>query len=100
MVYIREAHPDDSNWGDGSGVVDPTSLTERRTVAKTCAAKLDLSIPTVVDDMEDTVNQAYKAWPERIYVIDTDKRIAYKSGIGPFGFKPWEAEKVLRKLVK
>lgn len=68
-------------------------------MAKTCASALDLNIPCVVDDMKDTVNQLYKAWPERIYVIGRDKRIRYKSPIGPFGFKPREAEEVLQKLV-
>ena len=49
--------------------------------------------------MADTVNQLYKAWPERIYVIDRNRKITYKSGIGPWGFKPAEAEKALGKLL-
>ncbi len=50
--------------------------------------------------MADTVNQLYKAWPERIYVIDKNRKVAYKSGIGPWGFKPREAERALRKLLQ
>ena len=46
--------------------------------------------------MKDTVNQLYHGWPERLYVIGTDKRIVYKGGVGPFGFKPIEVEKVLK----
>lgn len=69
-------------------------------MAQKCCRTLDLSIPTAVDDMADTVNQLYKAWPERIYVIDRKGKIAYKSGIGPWGFKPNEAERALRKLLK
>ena len=69
-------------------------------MAKKCCRTLDLSIPTAVDDMGDTVNQLYKAWPERIYVIDRKGKIAYKAGIGPFGFRPNEAERTLRKLLK
>ena len=53
----------------------------------------------VVDDMQDTVNQLYRAWPERIYVIDRDGLIFYKGGIGPFFFKVREAEKALQKLL-
>ncbi len=61
--------------------------------------QLNLTIPTAVDDMKDTVNQLYKAWPERIYVIGKDGKVAYKSGIGPWGFKPRQAEPCLRKLL-
>ena len=53
----------------------------------------------VVDDMKDTVNQRYRAWPERIYVIERGGKIAYKGGIGPFGFKPAQAEAALETLI-
>jgi type I thyroxine 5'-deiodinase len=49
--------------------------------------------------MADTVNQLYKAWPERLYVIDRHGKITYKSAIGPWGFKPRDAERALRKLL-
>jgi len=57
-------------------------------------------MPTAVDDMVDTANQLYKAWPERIYVVDRDGKIAHKSAIGPWGFQPTQAEDVLRGLLK
>lgn len=50
--------------------------------------------------MGDSVNQLYKAWPERIYVIDRAGKITYKSGIGPWGFNPRQAERALDKLLK
>ena len=100
FVYIREAHPADSRWADRSGIDDPTDLVQRSKVAKKCCQTLDLSIPAAVDDMGDTVNQLYKAWQERIYVIDRSGKIAYKSAIGPWGFKPAQAERALRKLLK
>ena len=54
----------------------------------------------MVDDLKDTVNQMYRAWPERIYVIDREGVIAYKGGLGPFGFAPADAEKALAKLLE
>jgi type I thyroxine 5'-deiodinase len=100
MVYVREAHPSDSNWADpAQPIADPTTLAERGAVASQCCAELGLSLPTVVDDMQDTVNQRYRAWPERIYVIDRDGRIAYRGGIGPFGFAPKEAERALEQVL-
>ncbi|MGA7302738.1 MAG: hypothetical protein WBX10_20640, partial [Candidatus Sulfotelmatobacter sp.] len=32
--------------------------------------------------------RVYTGWPDRIYLIDAQGRIAYKSKPGPFGFKP------------
>ena len=84
---------------DRSGIDDPVDQVERNKVASKCCSTLNLTMPTAVDDMQDTVNQLYKAWPERIYVIDRNRKITYKSGIGPWGFKPAEAEKALGKLL-
>jgi len=100
FVYIREAHPSDSNWADDEKLIEePLTLTQRGTVASQCSRELSLTMPMVVDDMHDTVNQLYGAWPERIYVIDTDGNIAFKGGLGPFGFKPKKAEHALRALL-
>jgi hypothetical protein len=34
-----------------------------------------------------------RGWPDRLYVIARDGRIAYKSDPGPFGFKPADMER-------
>jgi hypothetical protein len=36
-----------------------------------------------------------RGWPDRLYVIARDGRIAYKSDPGPFGFKPADMERAL-----
>lgn len=100
FVYIREAHPADSNWEDPElDIDDPLTQSARNEVATQCRADLSMSLPMVVDDMNDTVNQLYRAWPERIYVIDREGTIAFKGGIGPFRFSPREARDALRELV-
>lgn len=99
-MYIREAHPADSNWPDDAVAVDdPVTLAQRHAVARQCRRELSLTLPTVVDDMQDSVNQAYRAWPERIYVLERDGVIAYKGALGPFGFDPRAAERALKKLL-
>lgn len=40
--------------------------------------------------MDDGANQAHGAWPERLYVIDANGKVAYKGGPGPFQYKPQE----------
>ena len=100
MVYVREAHPTNgwamkSNEKVGVSVAQPTTLDERRAVAEQCAAKLNPSMPLLVDDVNDAVGNAYSGMPARLYVIDTDGKVAYKSGRGPFGFRPEEMEQAL-----
>ncbi len=40
---------------------------------------------------------AYAAWPERLYVVAAGGRIVYRGRLGPFGFEPAEMEKALAK---
>jgi hypothetical protein len=100
FVYIREAHPSDSGWPDPqTPIPDPRTQAERGQVATTCSRTLALSLPQIVDGLDDKVSLAYGAWPERIYVIGTDGRVAYRGGIGPFGFLPQEARRALAGLL-
>jgi len=100
MVYVREAHPTDgwkmeSNTRVGVAVKQPTTTTERREVCELFRKKLKPGMPVLVDEISDPVGNAYSAMPARLYVIDTNGKIAYKSGRGPFGFKPSEMEQAL-----
>ena len=99
-----EAHPidawqDDDNEKDKISIASPKTLAERCAVEGTCATKLALRIPALVDDLQNTTERAYTAWPDRLYVIDRYGRIAYKSRPGPFGFKPRDAAAALRQVV-
>jgi Iodothyronine deiodinase len=86
---------------DAAGVVvkQPLLQDERTGVAKTCCAKLEITMPMVVDEMDDRVGHAYSGMPDRMYLIDRAGRIAYKGGRGPFGFKPGELEQALLMLM-
>ena len=68
--------------------------------AKVCVNALKLSVPTVIDRADNKVNAAYAGWPDRMYVVGIDGKIAYKGGPGPRGFKPGEVEAWLKKNVK
>jgi hypothetical protein len=100
FVYIKEAHPEDE-WdapvNKEKGIVfnQPKTFDERMKLAKTFVTKMDIETPTLVDDITNIGNACYAAWPERIYVIGTDGRIAYKGGMGPFKFDPDELEEFL-----
>ena len=93
MVYIREAHAVDSRspMMHGPLVEDPVNNKERHTVAQRCSTALELAeIPTLVDKVDDKVGLAYAAWPDRLYLVGVDGKIAYAGGRGPFGFHPKE----------
>lgn len=103
VVYIREAHPEDGwvlpeNRRSGVAINDPTTATERAEVAATCATRLELRMPMVIDGPDNAVGSAYGGWPDRLYLVDRDGRIAYQGGDGPFGFRPDELEQAITAL--
>jgi len=100
VVYIREAHPEDGwvvsmNRSDGIEIVDPTTNAEREAVATTCAIRLQIEMPVVVDDVDDRIAAAYGALPDRLYLVGRGGHVAFQGEPGPFGFKPAELEKAI-----
>ncbi len=78
-------------------VEDPLTLGERSAVAAVCMTKMELEeMPALVDDLDDGVNEAYGAWPDRLYLVGRDGNVAFRGGPGPFGFKPDELEAAIR----
>ncbi len=95
VVYIREAHPEDGwvlsvNREEQIALADATSLEERAAAAEACVVRLRPRIPVLLDEMDDAVALAYGGWPDRLYLIGRDGRIAFQGEEGPFGFKPDE----------
>ncbi len=92
MVYINEAHAADSKWAvDYAGekeLFEHKDFGQRCTSAKTLLSDKNLTIPCVVDNMENTTNLAYSAWPDRIFIVRTDGLLAVAANEGPFGFVP------------
>ncbi len=99
-VYIQEAHPSDiwqmdSNIRDGVILRDPQSDEERTEVAQSCVRKLGIEFPALIDGIDNTVERLYTGWPDRLYLIDREGRVAFKSAPGPFGFEPSQLEAAL-----
>jgi len=104
MVYVREAHPTDgwhmeSNDRFGATTPQPKTYGERVEVAQKCGRVLDLGFPMLVDAIDDAVGARYSGMPGRLYLIDRDGKIAFKSGRGPYLFKPAELEQSLVMLL-
>jgi len=103
-VYIAEAHADDewqmpANLEEDAVLTQQTTLEERRQQARETAERLSLSLPVLVDEMDNRANAAFAAWPERLVVVGADGRIAYPGKPGPWGFSPEAAEEQLTALL-
>ena len=102
IIYIKEAHPEDGwvvthNREEGIAVMDPTSAEERVEVADSCVLRSAIRIPILVDSMDNTVASAYGGWPDRLYLVGRDGKIAFQGEMGPFGFLPDELEAAIEE---
>jgi hypothetical protein len=92
-VYIQEAHPSDgwqvqANLDDDVIMAAPRTLAEREAMAEVCMLKLALDMPMVVDDMDDAIDRAYNALPERLYLLNARGDVVFKTVAGSHGFDP------------
>jgi cytochrome oxidase Cu insertion factor (SCO1/SenC/PrrC family) len=103
IVYIREAHPTDGRAipNNRFKVSTPRSLEERQKLAKDFAEQLKVSIPILVDSIEDPVEKTYSCWPNRMVILDAQGKIADKGTAGPGGVggSAKRAAEVLDKLL-
>ena len=105
IVYIQEAHPIDAwqvddNLEDDVLVKSTMTADERFSTAGLCVKNLGIELPAIVDGPDNRVERLYTGWPDRLYVIDRDGKIASKSAAGPFGFKPAAVEASLKQLLR
>lgn len=95
IIYIREAHPSDgwqvdANIEEGIIVEQPDTIEDRFSIAKDFIADTGIPIPVLVDGIDNAAAADYKAWPDRLYVVGKDGRIAFAGDQGPWGFKPMD----------
>ena len=98
LVYIEEAHP--GNTVEGRQVFAHQSDDERRGLAQLCTTSRSLTLPTVVDHLNNAVEVAYAAFPDRIYVLDSEGVVRYKTAPGPRGWDVAEPRAALDRILK
>lgn len=103
-VYIKEAHPTDgvrsvANDRDEILFTAPTNEDERAEIAGACMLRYNFTFPMLLDKIEDPTETDYRALPDRLFLLDSDGKIAWKSGPGPHYFRAedWAAE--IEKMV-
>lgn len=92
MVYIKEAHAADGRrpvqYAKEKGITEHENYEERCTTAQLLIDDKVLTLPCLIDGMDNKVNEAYSASPDRIFVVRTDGKLAVAADRGPWGFKP------------
>ena len=74
---------------------DPTNDAERREAAATCALRLKIRMPVVIDEIDDKIASAYGALPDRLYLIGKDGKLTFQGDPGPWGFDASKLEEAI-----
>ena len=92
IVYISEAHAEDDEWpmpyAKELGIKEHKTYEERCIVADRLRKDKKLTIPCLIDEMDNNVDKIYKGWPDRVFLIRTDGRLGVAAIRGPWGFAP------------
>ena len=107
FVYVREIHPSEQNRGDspaqarrgttGPDIAQHKTLEERIAAASQCLEGLELTLPTLIDSMDNTAHVAYGVRAAATAIIDFDGKLAFYA-TGPRGVQPQEADRIIKKL--
>lgn len=109
FVYVKEAHPSDNpgrvargtppEVGGRAALPSAKDAEQRRQGAIMATDMLGLTMRTVTDDMNDSVNAAYGAFPDRLYIVGTDGKVAWRGAPGPMGFDPEAMATALQGMI-
>lgn len=92
LIYIREAHPLDSHVpmdiAKEKNILQHKSYEERCVTAEMLMADQELTMPMLIDGMNNGTNDDYSAYPDRVFLVRTDGRLGVASRRGPSGFGP------------
>ena len=92
LVYIREAHAAGSgrevDYAVELDITQAKTYDQRCTTADMLLNAKSLTIPFVVDGIQNQVDAAYSAFPDRVFLVRQDGRLAVAAARGPRGFAP------------
>ena len=104
ILYIEEAHPAGewqprANAAKNAQIAQHGSIGERIAAARLCSKELGIRIQIGVDDMKNTANQLFAAWPVRVYILGAQREVLYRGGPGPYDFRMDEARTALEAIL-
>ena len=77
-----------ANLEEDAVVTQQTTLEQRRQQAHETAARLGLTMPLLLDEMDNAASIAFAAWPERLVVAMPTAGSPTRASPGPWGFLP------------
>ncbi len=103
LIYVLEAHPVERRPGavirdqgaDGVGIAQAANETERAEAAQHLCSRMQLEMPALIDNMQNSTSLAYGALPGRFYLIDCEGRVAYQGRHGHEGLSAAELESAI-----
>jgi tetratricopeptide (TPR) repeat protein len=108
LVYISEAHANggaESQWQstinqkEGIDLPAARNLAEKQDHAALCLRRLTLPFGVVVDGMDAAAEQAYQAWPSRLYLVGRDGKVAFQTRLGELDFHADDLERAIREML-
>ena len=92
IVYIKEAHAVDSHravsYAIEEGINQPKTYTDRCLIAEMLVQTGTLTIPMIIDTIDDRVNGLYQGLPSRVFLVRSDGILGVAAERGPWGFPP------------
>ncbi|MCH7884665.1 MAG: hypothetical protein IIC01_05380 [Planctomycetes bacterium] len=92
VVYISEAHALDDRrpvgYAEELGIKEHQNYGERCIVADRLFKDKKLTMPCLIDGMDNAVEEQYHGFPDRVFLVRTDGVLAVAGRRGPRGFKP------------
>ena len=104
FVYVKEAHASDG-WVSGGNVAQGIEIKQHKTyeersgAAKTCQGKLEISMPILIDSLDDATAKQYGGVPNRAYLIAKGGKVIYKGDRGPMGTRPDQVKAAIEELL-
>jgi hypothetical protein len=77
VLYQREAHAGEMRFSE---IEQPDTYEERLKLANKSCQELSIATLVVIDDMENSVREAYGRLPNSAYMIDKGGKIFHKEG--------------------
>ena len=105
LVYIREAHPQGEwqstiNARQGIALPEARSEQERGEHAALCRSRLAIPYEAVVDGMDGAAEQAFAAFPSRVFVLDAAGKVTYTTALDEESLRPEALEQALAAVAR
>ena len=96
IVYVSEAHASDDRrpvqYATELGITEHKDHEQRCSVAERLVSEKKLTIPFLVDGMDNKVANSYFGHPDRLFLVRKDGKLGVAGKRGPRGFKPAMAD--------